>query len=100
MLFWTAYIEIFFPELSCHTGFQNYPVTLDRIDSALCLGFNALFSGRGNLRTRTNMLAHVLQMFLGKTPCKKLAALHPRQGNLLQKNKFSAVYKTSLHFTN
>jgi hypothetical protein len=34
-----------------------------------------------------------------RTPCKKLADLRPRQGNLLQRNYFSAVYKTSLHFT-
>jgi hypothetical protein len=30
---------------------------------------------------------------------KKLADLHPRQGNSLQRNNFSKVYKTSLHFT-
>jgi hypothetical protein len=30
---------------------------------------------------------------------KKLYDLHPRQGNVLQSNTFSAVYKTSLHFT-
>jgi hypothetical protein len=37
---------------------------------------------------------------LGKrTPCKKLADLLPRQGNLLQRSNFSAAYKTSLHFT-
>jgi hypothetical protein len=34
-----------------------------------------------------------------RTPCKKLADLHPRQGNLLLRNNFSVVYKTSLHFT-
>jgi hypothetical protein len=46
------------------------------------------------------MLAQVLQIFLGKEHLvKKLADLHPRQGNLLQRNNFSAVYKTSLHFT-
>jgi hypothetical protein len=37
-------------------------------------------------------------IFGERTPCKKLADLHPRQGNLLQRNNFSAVYKTSLHF--
>jgi hypothetical protein len=41
----------------------------------------------------------VLQIFFGKEPCKKSADLHPRQGNLLQRNNFSVVYKTSLHFT-
>jgi hypothetical protein len=35
--------------------------------------------------------------FLGKTPCKKSAELHPSQGNLLQRNIFSMVYKTPLH---
>jgi hypothetical protein len=40
------------------------------------------------------MLARVLQYILGeRTPCKKLADLHPRHGNLLQRSK------TSLHFT-
>jgi hypothetical protein len=53
-----------------------------------------------NLRSRTSMLAHVLQIFLGKEHLvKKLANHHPRQGNLLQRNNFSAVYKTYLHFT-
>jgi hypothetical protein len=33
-----------------------------------------------------------------ETHCKKMADLHPRQGNLLQRNNFSAVCKTSLHF--
>jgi hypothetical protein len=37
--------------------------------------------------------------FGGKIRCKKSADLHPRQGNLLQRNNFTAVYKTSLHFT-
>jgi hypothetical protein len=46
----------------------------------------------GNLRTRTRMLAQVLKRFFGeRTPCKKLADLHLRQGNLLQRNKFSEV---------
>jgi hypothetical protein len=30
---------------------------------------------------------------------KKSADLHPRQGNLLQRNNSSVFYKTSLHFT-
>jgi hypothetical protein len=34
-----------------------------------------------------------------RTPCKKSADLPLRQGNLLQRKPFSAVYKTSLHFT-
>jgi hypothetical protein len=39
-----------------------------------------------------------LQIFLGKEHLvKKLADLHPRQDNLLQRNNFSAVYKTSLY---
>jgi hypothetical protein len=33
-----------------------------------------------------------------RTPCKKFADLHLRQGNLLQRNNISVVYKTSLHF--
>jgi hypothetical protein len=42
------------------------------------------------------MLAQVLQIFLGKEHLgKKMADLHPRQGNLLQRQ----VYKASLHFT-
>jgi hypothetical protein len=39
------------------------------------------------------------EYFWGKTPCKKSADLHPRQGNYYQRNHFSAVYKTYLHFT-
>jgi hypothetical protein len=45
-------------------------------------------------------------MYVGTGPAnifgesgKKLYDLHPRQGNVLQSNTFSAVYKTSLHFT-
>jgi hypothetical protein len=47
------------------------------------------------------MLAQVFraQVFGERTPCKKLADLHPRQGNLLQRKNFSAAYKISLHFT-
>jgi hypothetical protein len=38
---------------------------------------------------RTSMLAQVLQIIFGeRTPCKKLADLHPSQGNLLQRNNF------------
>jgi hypothetical protein len=40
-----------------------------------------------------------VNIFWERTPCKKSADLHPRQGNLLQRNNISAVYKTSLHFT-
>jgi hypothetical protein len=40
-----------------------------------------------------------INVFGERTPLKKLADLHPRQGNLLQRNKFLGVYKTSLHFT-
>jgi hypothetical protein len=46
------------------------------------------------------MLAQVLQIFFwGRTPCKKWADLHPRQGNLLQRNNFSAGLQnlSSLH---
>jgi hypothetical protein len=54
-----------------------------------------------NLRSTKNKyvgtgLANILEE---RTPCKKSADLHPTQGNLLQRNNFSAVYKTSLHFT-
>jgi hypothetical protein len=46
------------------------------------------------------MLAQVLQIFWGKEHLvKKSADLHPRQGNSLQRNYFSAVYTTSLHFS-
>jgi hypothetical protein len=38
-------------------------------------------------------------IFGEKTPCKKLADLHPRQGNSLQRYHFSVVCKTSLNFT-
>jgi hypothetical protein len=34
-----------------------------------------------------------------ETLCIKLADLHPRQDNLLQRHSFSGVYKTSFHFT-
>jgi hypothetical protein len=34
-----------------------------------------------------------------RTTCQKLADHHPRQDNLLQRNNFSGVYKTSLHIT-
>jgi hypothetical protein len=34
-----------------------------------------------------------------RTPCIKSADLHPCQGNLLQRNNFSGVSKTSLHYT-
>jgi hypothetical protein len=38
-------------------------------------------------------------ILMERTPCKKLADLRPRQGNLLQRNIFSKVYKTSVRFT-
>jgi hypothetical protein len=41
----------------------------------------------------------VLQTFLVKKPCKKAADLHPRQGNLLQRNIFTGLSKTSLYIT-
>jgi hypothetical protein len=48
----------------------------------------------------TSTLALVLQIFFGETtPCKKSADLHLRQANLLQRNNFSGVCKTSLHLT-
>jgi hypothetical protein len=41
-----------------------------------------------NLNSRTNMLAQVLQIFLGeRKPSKKLADLHSKQGSLLQRNR-------------
>jgi hypothetical protein len=45
------------------------------------------------------MSALVQQTFLEKNPCKKSADLHPRQGNLIQRNIFTGLSKTSLHFT-
>jgi hypothetical protein len=45
--------------------------------------------------------ALVLQNFflVKKTPCKKLAHLHPNQGNLLRRNNFIGILKTTLHWT-
>jgi hypothetical protein len=34
-----------------------------------------------------------------KKPCKKSVALHPRQGNLPQRNIFTGLSKTSLYNT-
>jgi hypothetical protein len=47
------------------------------------------------------MLAQALQIFLGKEQLVKnwLISTLGTQGNLLQRNNFSAVYKTSLPFT-
>jgi hypothetical protein len=52
-----------------------------------------------NLSTRTRMFELLLQTFWAKNPCKKPADLHPRQGNLLHRNIFTGLNKTSLHFT-
>jgi hypothetical protein len=41
------------------------------------------------------MFALVQQTFLAKKPCKKSADLHPRQGNLLQRNIFTGLSKAS-----
>jgi hypothetical protein len=42
-----------------------------------------------NLRSRTSMLAQVLQIYLGKEHlCKKSADLHPRQGKFTAKEHF------------
>jgi hypothetical protein len=42
------------------------------------------------LRSRTKYVGTGLANIFGeRTPCKKLADLHPRHGNLLQRNKFS-----------
>jgi hypothetical protein len=51
-----------------------------------------------NLRTRTSMLALVLQIFLGKEHLVK-NQLISTLAKVLQRNKFSGVYKTSLQFT-
>jgi hypothetical protein len=48
-----------------------------------------------NLRTRMSMFALVQQTFWAKKTCKKSADLHPRQGNLLQRNIFTGPNKTS-----
>jgi hypothetical protein len=45
------------------------------------------------------MFALAQQTFLAKNPCKKSADLHPRQGNLLQRNIFTGLNKTSLYNT-
>jgi hypothetical protein len=57
--------------------------------------------GHRNLRTRTSMLAQVLQIFLGKNTLKKnwLISTLDKAIYILQRNIFSAVFKTSLHFT-
>jgi hypothetical protein len=52
-----------------------------------------------NLSTRTRMLALVQQTLLAKKPSKMSAHLHPRQGNLLQRNIFTELNKTSLFTT-
>jgi hypothetical protein len=54
-----------------------------------------------NLRSRTSTYVGtgLASIFGERAPCKKLADLSPRQGNLLQRNNFSAVYKTSFDFT-
>jgi hypothetical protein len=51
-----------------------------------------------NLRSRIcTYVGTGLANILGeRTPCKKLADLHPRQGNLLQRNNFSVVYVQNL----
>jgi hypothetical protein len=45
------------------------------------------------------MLALVLQIFWGKEHLVKNWLISNLQGNLLQKNNFSALYKTSLYHT-
>jgi hypothetical protein len=46
------------------------------------------------------IIAHfACKKVLVKNTLEKLADLHPRQGNLLQRNNFSGDCKTSLHFT-
>jgi hypothetical protein len=45
---------------------------------------------------QVNMWHRSRKYFGDRTPCKKSADLHPRQG---KKNIFSVVYKTFLHFT-
>jgi hypothetical protein len=42
-----------------------------------------------------SLFALVQQTFLAKNPCKKSADLHPGQGNLLQRNIFAGLNKTS-----
>jgi hypothetical protein len=46
------------------------------------------------------IIAHfACKKVLVKNTLEKLADLHPRQGNLLQRNNFSAVNTTSLYYT-
>jgi hypothetical protein len=52
-----------------------------------------------NLCTRRSMFALVQKTFWRKKPCKKSADLHPRQGNLLQRNIFTGLNQTSLYNT-
>jgi hypothetical protein len=46
-----------------------------------------------NLSTRTTIFALVQQAYLAKKPCKKSADLHPRQGNILQRNILKGLTK-------
>jgi hypothetical protein len=74
------------------------------VTSETCGSFFGLHRGGNshrNLRSRTSMLAQVWQIFWGKEHLVRnplISTLH-RQGNLLQRNNFSAVYKTSRQFT-
>jgi hypothetical protein len=52
---------------------------------------DSIFGGHRNLSTGTSMFALVQQTFLVKKPCKKSDDLHPRQGNLLQRNIFTGI---------
>jgi hypothetical protein len=45
------------------------------------------------------MFALVQQTFLAKNTGKKPADLHPRQGNLPQRNNFTGLNETSLYST-
>jgi hypothetical protein len=58
------------------------------------------FSICRNLRTTYNKYVGTspTNIFGGIKTLQKSADLHPRQCNLLQRNNFSAVYKTSLHY--
>jgi hypothetical protein len=75
--------------------FKCIPLTFNCSSLAPISGAEKMGQGIEILDLEQVCLANI---FGERTPCNKLADLHPRQGNLLQRNNFSVVYQTSLHF--
>jgi hypothetical protein len=110
LLIWTKKATIFWAILNAdssgHPGWPQSPRKRHRAQEFRQLRLTA--TGDSLLKSETieildlhgtSMLAQALQIFLGKEHIvKKSADLHPRLGNLLQRNKFYAVYKTSLYY--